>query len=184
MHAKSLNRVQLFTTLWTVAHQASLSMAFPPPCHTLLREIVSTQGTNLGLLLCRRTAIWATRQAPGRHHSHRSFCLHSCPATSSFLYSRPSALLIYGIRPPPAWNHPGDSLTHKWNANSTQWDRGFHWLQPLITLLTSASISALSTGLLGVPDSQACYCLIFAPVSSLCAALSPGLNVALLSGET
>lgn len=68
--------------------------------------------------------------------------------------------------------------------NSTQWDRRFHWLQPLIILLTSASVSALSTGLLGVPDSQACYCLIFAPVSSLCASLSPGLDVALLSGET
>ena len=28
MHAKSLSRVQLFVTLWTVAHQAPLSMGF------------------------------------------------------------------------------------------------------------------------------------------------------------
>ena len=28
VHAQSLGRVQLFVTLWTVAHQASLSMTF------------------------------------------------------------------------------------------------------------------------------------------------------------
>ena len=28
MHAKSLSHVQLFATLWTVAHQASLSIGF------------------------------------------------------------------------------------------------------------------------------------------------------------
>jgi len=106
VRAKPLNHVHLFTTLWTVAHQASLSMAFPPPCHALLQEIVRTQVMNLGLLLCRHILIWATREALGHHNSHRSFCLHSCPATSSFLYSSPSALLVYGIRPLPAWNHP------------------------------------------------------------------------------
>ena len=53
MRAKSLNRVQLFTILGTVAHQASLLMAFPPPCHALLQEIIPTQGPNLGFLLCR-----------------------------------------------------------------------------------------------------------------------------------
>jgi len=29
VHAKVLSRVQLFATLWTVAHQAPLSMGFP-----------------------------------------------------------------------------------------------------------------------------------------------------------
>ena len=29
MHAQSLSFVQFFTTLWTVAHQAPLSMGFP-----------------------------------------------------------------------------------------------------------------------------------------------------------
>ena len=45
------SHVQLFATLWTVACQAPLSMAFPGKntgvgCHTLLQGIFPTQGSN------------------------------------------------------------------------------------------------------------------------------------------
>ena len=39
--------VRLFATLWTVAHQAALSMGFSRQgCHTLLQGIFLTQGSN------------------------------------------------------------------------------------------------------------------------------------------
>ena len=51
---KSLSRVQLFSTLWTAAHQAPLSMGFfrlstGVGCHFLLQGIFPTQGSNLCL---------------------------------------------------------------------------------------------------------------------------------------
>ena len=61
-----------FVTLWTVAHQAPLSMGFPGKntgegCHFLLQGTVLTQGSNLGLsrLLHRRWILchWAIRKA-------------------------------------------------------------------------------------------------------------------------
>ena len=50
-----LSHVQLFATLWTVAHQAPLSMGFPGKntrvgCNFLLWGIFSTHGLNLHLL--------------------------------------------------------------------------------------------------------------------------------------
>ena len=58
MHACVLNcvsDVQLFGTLWTVAHKASLSMGFSGKntqegCHALLQGIFLTQGLNPCLL--------------------------------------------------------------------------------------------------------------------------------------
>ena len=50
------SRVQLFATLWTIAHQAPLSMGFPGKntgvgCHALLLQgVFLTQGSNLSLL--------------------------------------------------------------------------------------------------------------------------------------
>ena len=43
------SHVQLFVTLWTVAHQAPLSMGSPGKntgvgCHALLQEIILTRG--------------------------------------------------------------------------------------------------------------------------------------------
>ena len=51
-----LSYVQLFATLWTVAHQAPLSMRFPGKntgvgCHFLFQGIFLTQGLNLHLSL-------------------------------------------------------------------------------------------------------------------------------------
>ena len=61
MCAKLLHHVQLFVTLWTIAHQASIFMEFfrqeywsGLPC--LLQSIFPTQGSNphiLYLLCCR-----------------------------------------------------------------------------------------------------------------------------------
>ena len=56
---KLLSRVQLFVTLWTVAHQAPLSMEFTGKntrvgCHSLLQGIFLMQRWNLGLLHCRQ----------------------------------------------------------------------------------------------------------------------------------
>ena len=55
MRAKSLNCIQLFRTLRTVACQAPLSWGFPGKstgvgCHFLLQEIFPTQGSNSRLL--------------------------------------------------------------------------------------------------------------------------------------
>ena len=58
MHACVLScfsNVQLFGTLWTVGHQASLSMGFSGKntqegCHALLQGIFLTQGLNPRLL--------------------------------------------------------------------------------------------------------------------------------------
>ena len=52
--AKSLSRVQLFATLWTVAHQAPLSMGFfrqetGVGCYSLLQGTFPTQESNPGL---------------------------------------------------------------------------------------------------------------------------------------
>ena len=49
------SHVRLFVTLWTVAHQAPLSMCFSRQdtgvgCHSLLQGIFLTQGLNLHLL--------------------------------------------------------------------------------------------------------------------------------------
>ena len=57
---KSLSRVRLFATPWTVAYQASLSMGFFSKgtgvgCQFLLQGIFLTQGSNPGLLHCRQT---------------------------------------------------------------------------------------------------------------------------------
>ena len=51
LHVRSLSRVWLFATPWTVAHQAPLSMGFPSKntgvgCHFLLQEIFPAQGSN------------------------------------------------------------------------------------------------------------------------------------------
>ena len=55
MHAKSLNHIQLFATLWTVARQAPLSMGFSSKntgvnFHALLQGIFPTWGLNPCLL--------------------------------------------------------------------------------------------------------------------------------------
>ena len=73
---KSLSRVRLFATLWTVAYQAPLSMGFSRllcpwdfpgkntgvGCHFLLQEIFRTQGLNPGLSHCRQTLYCLSHQ--------------------------------------------------------------------------------------------------------------------------
>ena len=56
---KSLSRVWLFVTPWTVANQAPRSMGFSRHeywmgCHFLLQRILLTQGSNPGLPHCRQ----------------------------------------------------------------------------------------------------------------------------------
>ena len=62
-----LSRIQLFATTWTVAHLAPLSMGFSRrehwsglPC--LLQGVFSTQGSNPGLLCCRRVLYHLSHQ--------------------------------------------------------------------------------------------------------------------------
>ena len=45
-------------------------------CRSLLQGIFSTQGSNPGLLHCRRTLYFLSHQ--GRPHKSRNGCLHSC----------------------------------------------------------------------------------------------------------
>ena len=55
---KSVSRVRLFATPWTVAHQVPPSMQGKSTgvgCHFLLQGIFSTQGLNPGLPHCRQT---------------------------------------------------------------------------------------------------------------------------------
>ena len=58
---KSLSRVQLFATLWTVAHHVAFHPWDSPgkstgvDCHFLLQGIFPTQGSNLGLPHCGQT---------------------------------------------------------------------------------------------------------------------------------
>ena len=64
---KSLSRVRLFATPWTVAYQAPLSMDFPGnstgvDCHFLLQGIFPTQGLNQGLPHCRQTLFHLSHQ--------------------------------------------------------------------------------------------------------------------------
>ena len=59
MKAKSLSRVGLLATPWTVAYHAPRPWDFPGKstevgCHFLLQRIYPTQGSNLDLLHCRQ----------------------------------------------------------------------------------------------------------------------------------
>ena len=62
---KSLSRVRLFATPWTVAYQAPLSMGFSRQewilenmgCHFLLQGIFPTQGSNLGFPALKANAL-------------------------------------------------------------------------------------------------------------------------------
>ena len=55
---KSLSRVRLFATPWTVSYQAPWDFQGKNTgvgCHFLLQGIFPTQGSNPGLLHCRQT---------------------------------------------------------------------------------------------------------------------------------
>ena len=64
---KSLSRVRLFATSWTIAFQAPMSMGFSRQytgvdCHFLLQGIFPTQGLNPGLLHYRQTLYHLSHQ--------------------------------------------------------------------------------------------------------------------------
>ena len=64
---KSLSRVQLFATPWTVAYSLLslwnfLSKNTGVGCHFLLQGIIPTQGSNPGLLHCRQTLYHLSHQ--------------------------------------------------------------------------------------------------------------------------
>ena len=70
-----LCQVQLFATLWTIAHQAPLSMGFSRQeywvgCHAFLHDIFPTQGSNPCLLCLLHKQVGSLRLAPpGRPHT-------------------------------------------------------------------------------------------------------------------
>ena len=71
---KSLSPVRLFTTPWTVAHQAPLAMGFSRQeyrsgCHFLLQGIFPMQGWKPGLLQCRQTLYHLSHQGAQRHET-------------------------------------------------------------------------------------------------------------------
>ena len=60
MRPKSLSHVRLFSIPWTVPHHTSPTVGFSRQkngvgCHFLLQRIFLTQGSNPGLLHCRKT---------------------------------------------------------------------------------------------------------------------------------
>ena len=71
---KSLSHVRLFTTPWTVAYQAPLSMGFSRQeywsgCHCLLQRIFLTQGSHMVSRIADRHF---TSEPPGKHNDHDS----------------------------------------------------------------------------------------------------------------
>ena len=63
MHLKSLSHVRLCEILWTVAHQAPLSMEFSRQeywkgCHVLLQGIFPIKGLNQHLGISYLSCIW------------------------------------------------------------------------------------------------------------------------------
>ena len=68
---KSLSRVRLFATSWTVAYQAPPSMGFSRQEYWsglpfLLQGIFPTQGLNLGLLHCRQILYYLSHQGSSK----------------------------------------------------------------------------------------------------------------------
>ena len=73
-----LSRVRLFMTLWTITHQAPLSMGFPNKntgmgCHFLLQRIFWTQGSNLCLLHWQADSL--PLELPGKPQIHWGYLL-------------------------------------------------------------------------------------------------------------
>ena len=73
LKVKSLSRVQLFATPWTVAYQAPPTWDFPGKstgvgCHFLLQGIFLTQGSNPGLPHCRQTPYCLSCQGSPTFH--------------------------------------------------------------------------------------------------------------------
>ena len=68
-------QVQIFVTLWTIAHQAPLPMGFSRQeywvgCHAFLHDIFPTQGSNPCLLCLLHKQVGSLRLAPpGRAHT-------------------------------------------------------------------------------------------------------------------
>ena len=74
LHVQSLGWIRLFATLWTVAHQAPLSMEFSRQeywsgCHFLLQGIIWSQGLNPSLLH------WQVDFLPLSHLGSTHMCL-------------------------------------------------------------------------------------------------------------
>ena len=82
MCIQSLSQVQLFVTIWTVAHQAPLSIGFflgkntGVGCYFLLQAVFLTQGSNLHLLclLHCRQILYPLSQWGSLKHAHHHFC--------------------------------------------------------------------------------------------------------------
>ena len=85
MKVKSLSRVQLFATPWTVAHHAPLFVgssgrSTEVGCHFLLQRIILTQGSNPDLPHCKQDAL-----------------LFEPPVKSSFSYLEPVCCSIFHV---------------------------------------------------------------------------------------
>ena len=79
---KSLSRVRLFATPWTVAYQAPLSMDFPGnstgvDCHFLLQRIFPTQGSNPGFPHCRQVLYHLSHPGNG---FYGNVCISTLPS--------------------------------------------------------------------------------------------------------
>ena len=67
VNVKSLSRIRLFATPWTVAYRLLRPWDFPGKntgvgCHCFLKEIFPTQGLNPGLPRCRQTLYHLSHQ--------------------------------------------------------------------------------------------------------------------------
>ena len=125
---KSLSRVRLFATPWTVAHQAPLSMKFSrqeywsglpfsrgssrprdQTCVSYIRQIL--QGSNPGLLHCTKVffTIWATKEAPWNYMNLYKISLRSIEKKSH--YSNVLLIILFNFN--SIYSVLTSVLTHK-----------------------------------------------------------------------
>ena len=86
-----VSHVWLFVILWTVAHQAPLSLEFSrqeywSDCHSLLQGIFLTQGSSLGLTHCRQFLYHLIHQ--GSPNLIRLIHICSCPIQTDYSWKK------------------------------------------------------------------------------------------------
>ena len=100
---KSLSRVRLFVTPWTVPARLLYPWDFPGKitgvgCHFLLQGIFPTQGLNLGLLHCRQTLYRLSHKGNMRQLYHHEATLSAlvCSLLTSLELEKLASLGYFG----------------------------------------------------------------------------------------
>ena len=130
---KSLSRVRLFATPWTVAYRPwdSPGRNTAVGCHFFLQEIFPTQGSNLCLPYCRRMlyhvshqdASWTDRKSKNCHFEVLSsliLCNNNKPFLDQIVTCNERWILYDSQWWPAQWLEPEDAPKHFPKANLHQ----------------------------------------------------------------